>query len=167
MLDHLLSSGISNTVICFERLKQLGYAGGHTTVKCYIRQHKHLIPAKRKQTAPQGNRGRRYCTSPGEAYQMDWGFVYVTTDYGIVIKCACFAMICHHCGQCYIEFLIYLIITKQPRKNPRLLRKIRIYMPYNYSLSSLIIIIRDKYHVGSNKDIPHRTLYSIRRQLHF
>ena len=104
VLDHLLSSGISNTVICFERLKQLGYAGGHTTVKCYIRQHKHLIPAKRKQTAPQGNRGRRYRTSPGKAYQMDWGFVYVTTDYSIVIKCACFAMICHHCGQCYIEF---------------------------------------------------------------
>ena len=25
VLDHLLSSGISNTVICFERLKQLGY----------------------------------------------------------------------------------------------------------------------------------------------
>jgi transposase len=104
ILDHLLSSGISNTVICFERLKQLGYTGGHTTVKCYIRQHKHLIPAKRKQVAPQGNRGRRYKTSPGEAYQMDWGFVYVTTDYGVTIKCACFAMICHHCGECYIEF---------------------------------------------------------------
>ena len=104
VLDHLLSSGISNTVICFERLKQLGYTGGHTTVKCYIRQHKHLIPAKRKQVAPQGNRGRRYHTSPGEAYQMDWGFVYVTTDYGITIKCACFTMICHHCGTCYIEF---------------------------------------------------------------
>ena len=104
VLDHLLSSGISNTVICFERLKQLGYTGGHTTVKCYIRQHKHLIPAKRKQVAPQGNRGRRYKTLPGEAYQMDWGFVYVTTDYGVTIKCACFAMICHHCGECYIEF---------------------------------------------------------------
>jgi transposase len=104
VLDHLLSSGISNTVICFERLKQLGYTGGHTTVKCYIRQHKYLIPAKRKQVAPQGNRGRRYHTSPGEAYQMDWGFVYVTTDYGITIKCACFTMICHHCGTCYIEF---------------------------------------------------------------
>ena len=24
--------------------------------------------------------------------------------YGVTIKCACFAMICHHCGQCYIEF---------------------------------------------------------------
>ena len=104
VLDHLLSSGISNTVICFERLKQLGYTGGHTTVKCYIRQHKYLIPAKRKQVAPQGNRGRRYHTSPGEAYQMDWGFVYVATDYGITIKCACFTMICHHCGTCYIEF---------------------------------------------------------------
>ena len=104
VLDHLLSSGISNTVICFERLKQLGYTGGHTTVKCYIRQHRYIIPAKRKQVARHGNRGRRYHTPPGAAYQMDWGFVYVTTDYGIVIKCACFAMICHHCGQCYIEF---------------------------------------------------------------
>ena len=103
-LDHLLFSGISNTVVCYERLKRLGYTGGHTTVKCYIRQHKHLLPAKRKQVAPQGNRGRRFNTGPGEAYQMDWGFVNVATDYGITIHCACFAMICHHCGQQYVEF---------------------------------------------------------------
>lgn len=43
-------------------------------MKRYIASHKHLIPAKRQQIAPQGNRGRRYTTGPGETYQMDWGF---------------------------------------------------------------------------------------------
>ena len=51
-------------------------------MKRYIASHKHLIPAKRQQIAPQGNRGRRYTTGPGEAYQMDWGFtdVWITTN---------------------------------------------------------------------------------------
>ena len=31
---------------------------------------------------PQGNRERRYSTGPGEAYQMDWGFVNVETGMG-------------------------------------------------------------------------------------
>nr|DAY77651.1 MAG TPA: nucleic-acid-binding protein [Caudoviricetes sp.] len=35
---------------------------------------------------------------------MDWGFVTVDTDNGKSYKIACFAMICHHCGQRYIEF---------------------------------------------------------------
>lgn len=35
---------------------------------------------------------------------MDWGFVNVEDEWGNVAKIACFAMICHHCGECYIEF---------------------------------------------------------------
>lgn len=35
---------------------------------------------------------------------MDWGFVTVETANGQSYKIACFAMICHHCGQRYIEF---------------------------------------------------------------
>jgi hypothetical protein len=35
---------------------------------------------------------------------MDWGFVTVDTANGKSYKIACFAMICHHCGQRYIEF---------------------------------------------------------------
>ena len=62
------------------------------------------IPAKRQQIAPQGNRGRRYTTGPGEAYQMDWGFTDVLDYNERVYRVACFAMICHHCGECYIEF---------------------------------------------------------------
>ena len=104
LLDDLLGKGISNSSVCLKRLQEIGYSGGLTTVKDYIASHKHLIPAKRQLVAPQGNRGKRYTTEPGECYQMDWGFVEVETDSGITHKIACFAMICHCCGQRYVEF---------------------------------------------------------------
>lgn len=104
VIDNLLRQGIKNSAVCFERLKRAGYSGGISILKEYILAHKFLLPAKRRAIAPQGNRGRRYTTPPGEAYQMDWGFVHVETDYGKPIRCACFAMICHHCGSSYIEF---------------------------------------------------------------
>ena len=49
--------------------------------------------------------GNGIVLSLSEAYQMDWGFTNVITPYSNVpIRAACFAMICHHCGQRYIEF---------------------------------------------------------------
>ena len=75
-----------------------------TIVKDYIPAHKYLLPAKRQQVAPQGNRGRRYSSDPGETYQMDWGFTDVLDHDGNIYRVACFAMICHHCGERYIEF---------------------------------------------------------------
>ena len=104
VLDRLLRDGVSNSVVCLERLQEIGFTGSCSTVKRYIAVHKHLIPAKRQQVAPQGNRGRRYTTAPGEAYQMDWGFTDVLDYNGNTYRAACFAMICHHCGQRYIEF---------------------------------------------------------------
>lgn len=104
VLNVLLAKGISNSSVCFQRLQQEGYSGSLTTIKRYIAKHKSLIPAKRLLVSPRGNRGRRFTTEPGEAYQMDWGFTNVATDYGQDLRAACFAMICHHCGQCYIEF---------------------------------------------------------------
>ena len=35
---------------------------------------------------------------------MDWGFVNIEQDNGTTYRAACFAMICHHCGERYIEF---------------------------------------------------------------
>ena len=35
---------------------------------------------------------------------MDWGFVNVEQDTGVTYRASCFAMICHHCGERYIEF---------------------------------------------------------------
>lgn len=104
MLDALLRSGVSNSTVCLERLQTIGFRGSQSSVKRYIAAHKYLIPAKRQQIAPQGNRGRRFETDPGEAYQMDWGFTDVLDYYGQIYRVACFAMICHHCGQRYIEF---------------------------------------------------------------
>ena len=104
IIDTLLKQGVSNSTVILNRLLESGFEGRLTIVKDYIAAHKHLIPAKRQQIAPQGNRGRRYTTAPGEAYQMDWGFTDVLDYNGQVYRAACFAMICHHCGQRYIEF---------------------------------------------------------------
>ena len=104
MIDALLRRGVKNSSVIFDRLIENGYTGGKTSVKTYIRQHKHLLPPKRQMVAPRGNRGRRYETAPGECYQMDWGFVNVETASGDTYKVACFAMICHACGKRYIEF---------------------------------------------------------------
>ena len=104
ILDDLLKKGITNSVVCLERLQAVGFSGGQTTVKSYIAAHKHLVPAKRQLVVPQGNRGRRFVTEPGEAYQMDWGFTKVLEHGGTEYTAACFAMVCHHCGQRYVEF---------------------------------------------------------------
>lgn len=104
IIDTLLKQGVSNSTVILNRLLESGFEGRLTIVKDYIAAHRHLIPAKRQQVAPQGNRGRRYTTGPGEAYQMDWGFTDVLDYNGQVYRAACFAMICHHCGQRYIEF---------------------------------------------------------------
>ena len=104
VIDDLLRKGVSNSEVILERIQEQGYEGSLTTVKRYISSHKDLIPPRRQTVAPQGNRGRRYSSDAGESYQMDWGFVNVDTGDGDSYKVACFAMICHHCGERYIEF---------------------------------------------------------------
>ena len=103
-LDNLLRQGVTNSAVCLQRLQEAGYTGGQTQIKEYITKHKELVPAPRQLVASQGNRGFRYHTGPGEAYQMDWGFVNVFDTDGTGFQVACFAMICHHCGKCYVEF---------------------------------------------------------------
>lgn len=104
VIDDLLKKGVSNSEVILERIKEQGYTGSLTTVKRYINAHKDMIPPKRQAAAPQGNRGRRYSSNAGEIYQMDWGFVNVDTGNDASYKAACFSMVCHHCGECYIEF---------------------------------------------------------------
>lgn len=104
VLDSLLKQGITNSSVLFDRIVETGYAGSITSVKNYIASHRNLVPAQRQLVAPQGNRGKRYQTAAGEAYQMDWGFAKIQCFDGLEYKTACFAMICHHCGFRYIEF---------------------------------------------------------------
>ncbi|MGN1253812.1 MAG: IS21 family transposase [Prevotella sp.] len=104
VIDNLLGRGVTNSNVVLEHLQENGYKGGVTQVKEYIKSHKYLVPAKRETVAPQGNRGRRYKSAPGEQFQMDWGFVNVDSDDGGSYRAACFTMMCHHCGSRYIEF---------------------------------------------------------------
>ena len=99
ILDKLLVQGITNAQVCLERLQEAGFPGSLSTVKDYIAAHRFLVPAKRQVVAPQGSRGSWFATEPGEAFQMDWGFTNVVDYDGSEYQVACFAMICHHCGQ--------------------------------------------------------------------
>ena len=104
MIDALLMKGVTNSSTIKDRLNEAGCTSSQTTIKKYISEHKDLVPAKRKIVTPQGNRGRRYTSEPGESFQMDWGFVTVEQDSGASYRASCFAMICHHCGERYVEF---------------------------------------------------------------
>lgn len=104
IIDNKLGKGVTNSSVIFEHLQENGYKGGRTQVKEYIKNHRYLVPAKRETIAPQGRRGKRYTSAPGDQLQMDWGFVNVTSSDGEHYRAACFAMMCHHCGARYIEF---------------------------------------------------------------
>ena len=104
IVDEHLKKGVTNSSVIKDRLDEAGYTGCLTQVKDYISDYMDLVPAKRQLAAPQGNRGRRYTSGPGESYQMDWGFVNVERSNGSSYRAACFAMICHHCGERYVEF---------------------------------------------------------------
>lgn len=104
VVDDELRKNNGNSEVIYERIRELGYVGGKTQLKQYIHDHRDLMPPARLSVMPQGNRGRRYTTDPGESYQMDWGFTRVDANDGNSYRVACFAMICHHCGTSYIEF---------------------------------------------------------------
>ena len=104
-VDALLrKGGVANSSVILERIRELGYDGGISILKDYIRRHRDLVPAPRHIVASTGNRGRRYTTGRGDCYQMDWGFVNVVDVAGNGWRCACFVMVCHHCGFRYVEF---------------------------------------------------------------
>ena len=103
-INSFLLKGVTNSQVIFDSIVKQGYKGGLTTVKNYIGSHQDLVPAPRILAVATPNRGRRYETEPGEMFQMDWGFVRVADDFGGEWQCACFAMVCHHCGLRYIEF---------------------------------------------------------------
>ena len=71
-----------------------------TTVKEYIAAHKYLISAKRCwETAVAGTP-----RSPVKPTRWSRGFTDVLDYNGQTYRVSCFAMICYHCCQRYIEF---------------------------------------------------------------
>ena len=103
MMDAMLKAGNANSSICLSRLQQERFTGSLATVKRHIDANCHLIPAKRQFVASQGSQEQRFPSDPGEAFQMDWGFTKVVDYRGAVFQAAYFAIICHHCGQRYVE----------------------------------------------------------------
>lgn len=103
-LNDLMKKGVTNSEVLYDRLKEKGYTGGKTIIKDYVSSNLDLVPARRVIVAPRSSKGMRYFTEAGDCYQMDWGFVNVEDCHGNKWRCACFAMICHHCGFRYIEF---------------------------------------------------------------
>ena len=103
-IEDLLRKGVTNSSVILGRIRELGYDGGISILKDYIRSHRDLVPSPRHAVAPQGNRGRRYTTERGDCYQMDWGFINVIDMAGNTWRCACFVMVCHHCGFRHVEF---------------------------------------------------------------
>ena len=72
IIEDCLKRGVRNSHTITDILQNNGYTGSRSQVKQYIASHLYLMPAKRQAVSPQGNRGRRYKTEPGEAFQMDW-----------------------------------------------------------------------------------------------
>lgn len=103
-LDELLRKGVADSSVAPERIRSAGYAGGVTMVKKCLSDNARLVPAPRRMADGGGGRGRRFETAPGEAYQMDRGFVDAEDPAGDVWRMACFAVVCHRCGTCYAEF---------------------------------------------------------------
>lgn len=52
VIDDLLRSGVTNSVVCLERLKERGFSGSLSTVKRYICAHRDLVPAPRRLVDP-------------------------------------------------------------------------------------------------------------------
>lgn len=99
----LLRGGAANSSVCLDRIRERGYEGGPATVKDHIAGHRYLVPARRRSAAvPQGSRGRRFHTRPGEAHQAGWGFADVGGWLGGACRIACPALACRHCGTSYV-----------------------------------------------------------------
>ena len=47
-IDKLLTQGVTNSSVCMERIVKEGYGGSLSIVKQYIKDHRHLVPSKRK-----------------------------------------------------------------------------------------------------------------------
>ena len=63
-IDKKLAAGVWNAVVIFNHLRKLGYTGGYTSIKDYVRPRR----GESQQVAV-----RRFETEPGKQGQVDWG----------------------------------------------------------------------------------------------
>jgi transposase len=81
--------------VILERLQDIGYTGGITIIKDYVKPFR---PARSTPAV------RRYETLPGKQAQMDWGITHYIDDRGNVHKTPAFIMIMGSSRSKYVEF---------------------------------------------------------------
>ncbi|NLX77119.1 MAG: IS21 family transposase [Clostridiaceae bacterium] len=96
-IGELMETGIYNAHTIFERIREMGYDGGITILKDYIKPLR--PPALKFETAV-----RRYETKPGKQAQMDWGILKYKDKKGRLCKIACFVMVLGYSRMRYVEF---------------------------------------------------------------
>lgn len=96
-IKELMSLGIYNAVVIYERIAEKGFDGKITILKDYL---KPLRPV----TMKEGPAVRRYETKAGSQVQMDWGICKYLDPCNRIRKVACFVMVLGFSRVRYVEF---------------------------------------------------------------
>jgi transposase len=94
-INEMMENGIFNCIVILEKLQDIGYTGGITIIKDYVKPFR---PARSTPAV------RRYETLPGKQAQMDWGITHYIDERGNVHKTPAFIMIMGSSRSKYVEF---------------------------------------------------------------
>jgi len=94
-IEQWMSMGLFNCEAIKQRLVPLGYPGGVSQIKEYVRTHR---PPRQPQAK------MRYETKPGQQAQIDWGFCEQEDESGQMRKVPVFVMVLGYSRSIYIEF---------------------------------------------------------------
>ena len=96
ILKRVLEDEVTNAQVIFREIRSLGYEGGYTILKDFM---KPLRPQR------QAKFTIRYETEPGEEAQVDWGYFGRVQVFGVQRHLWCFAMVLSWSRMLYIEFV--------------------------------------------------------------
>jgi transposase len=94
-LEGRLAEGVGNGVVLLRELRALGYTGGYTVLKDFLRPRR--PPRQPSATV-------RFETPPGQQAQIDWGKFRFTKLDGSASWLWCFVMVLSWCRAIYVEF---------------------------------------------------------------
>ena len=94
-INEMMENGIFNCIVILERLQDIGYTGGITIIKDYVKPFR---PARSTPAV------RRYETLPGKQAQMDWGITHYIDERGNIHKTPAFIMIMGSSRSKYVGF---------------------------------------------------------------
>ena len=95
-IDGRLAEGLDNCVVLMREIVELGYSGGYTILKDYVRPRRR--PRQPKATV-------RFETAPGEQAQLDWGSFSYIAENGRRRRMWAFVMVLGWSRAIYVEFV--------------------------------------------------------------